>query len=171
MLRFELKLSLAAAALALTTACAGVPTQTTPSAALPPGAQSLAQQPREAQPARARYLPYVGAPVDHFNWMGYIDGWEPLSDSELVVFVGASGAYLLTVWSPCGTRGLPWVNHIELTRSIAGSVYARLDSVRVDRMRCPISGIRPIDLKRMRADARARSAAPAAAPAPPPPPQ
>jgi hypothetical protein len=120
------------------------------------------------QPARARYLPYAGAPIDHFNWMGHIDGWEALSDSELIVFVGANGAYLLTVWSPCGTRGLPWVNRVALTRSIAGSVYARLDSVRVEHMNCPISEIRPIDYKRMKQDARDKRAAAATAPAAPP---
>ncbi|HYM42096.1 MAG TPA: DUF6491 family protein [Steroidobacteraceae bacterium] len=167
--RSALKLALTAAALSLTGACASVPSQPTPPRAPGQGEPSLAQQARGAQPARARYLPYAGAPIDHFNWMGYIEGWEALSDSELVVFVGASGAYMLTVWSPCGTRGLPWVNHIELTRSIAGSVYARFDSVRVDRMSCPIAEIRPIDLRRMRAAARAASAAPAAETPPPPP--
>jgi len=166
---------LAAAALALVIACTGAP----PAAAPAPGASQAppARELRMVQPARARYLPYAGAPVDHFNWMGYIDGWEALSDSELVVFVGAHGAYLLTVWSPCGTRGLPWVNHIGLTRSIAGAVYARLDAVRVEHTTCPISEIRPIDYQRMQQDARDKRAAehalatsPPAAPATSPPP-
>lgn len=148
---------LTAAVLALATACASAPPGSPP----PPGASQSpsSQEPRMVQPARARYLPYAGAPIDHFNWMGYIDGWEALSDSELVVFVGANGAYLLTVWSPCGTRGLPWVNHIGLTRSIAGSVYARLDAVRVEHVSCPISEIRPIDYKRMKQEAREKRAA------------
>jgi hypothetical protein len=133
---------LAAAAL-LVAACAGVP-----------------QQPQGGDlPARARYMAYAGAPIDHFNWMGRIDGWEALSDDELIVFVGANGAYYLKVWSPCGTRGLPFVNRIELTRSIAGTVYARLDSVRAGRWSCPISEIRPIDYRRMKQDARAQHAA------------
>lgn len=134
------------------------------------------QQPGGDLPARARYMAYAGAPIDHFTWMGRIDGWEALSDDELVVFVGASGAYYLKVWSPCGTRGgLRWVNGIELTRSIAGTVYARLDSVRADRTNCPISEIRPIDYRKMKQDAREQHGAPApgaaatppAAPVPP----
>ncbi|MGH8132046.1 MAG: DUF6491 family protein [Steroidobacteraceae bacterium] len=135
----SLKWILAPAMLAALTACAG-----------------MAQRRAAAdQQERARYLAYAGAPVDHFTWFGRYDGWQALSDSELVVFMGANGAYLLKVWSPCGTRGLPFINRIGLTHSFGGTVYARLDSVRADRWNCPISEIRPIDLKRMRQDARA----------------
>ena len=121
------RLPIAIAALTLLAACAGVPQQ----------------QPGGDLPARARYMAYAGAPIDHFNWMGRIDGWEALSDDELIVFVGANGAYYLKVWSPCGTVGLRFVNRIEITRSIVGTVYTRLDSIRADRWSCPISEIRP----------------------------
>jgi hypothetical protein len=145
----------ALSAVTVLTACAGMPQQ----------------QPGGDLPARARYMAYAGAPIDHFNWMGRIDGWEALSDDELLVFVGANGAYYLKVWSPCGARGgLRWVNGIELTRSITGSVYARLDSVRTDGVNCPISEIRPVDYKKMKQDARERHNAPTAGTVPTPPP-
>lgn len=169
-MRNTLDSALIALAVTLLAACASSPPPAAPSpstsavATQPPPAH----QPRGELPARARYLPYVGAPIDHFNWMGHIDSWEPLSDSELVVFVGVNGAYLLTVWSPCGVPGLPWVHSVALTRSIGGSVYARLDSVRVEHMNCPISEIRPIDYQRLRQDARDRKAAPATPAANPP---
>jgi hypothetical protein len=155
---------------ALIGACASVPPAPPPPSSQPPPQQAL---PRGALPARARYLAYAGAPIDHFNWLGPINGWEPLSDNELVVFVGANGAYMLTVWSPCGLPGLSWVNRIEIRRSIAGAVYARFDAIRLEHTTCPISEIRPIDYKRMLRDGRMQRAtqppaAPAAQPAPPP---
>ncbi len=137
----NLQLSVTLSAVAVLSACASMPQQ----------------QPGGDLPARARYMAYAGPPIDHFNWMGRIDGWEALSDDELLVFVGSNGAYYLKVWSPCGARGgLRWVNGIELTRSITGSVYARLDSVQTDGVNCPISEIRPVDYKKMKQDARAR---------------
>ena len=42
-------------------------------------------RPGSELPARARYLPYIGPPIDRFTWMSRLDGWEALSDSELVV--------------------------------------------------------------------------------------
>ncbi|HET7757034.1 MAG TPA: DUF6491 family protein [Steroidobacteraceae bacterium] len=142
------------AALALLVSCAGTA----------PRESGGAPAPRGALPARARYLEYAGAPVDHFTWMAHYDGWQALSDSELVLFMGSNGAYLIQVWAPCGTRGLPYVHHIELTHSIGGTVYVRLDAVRADGFNCPISEIRPIDYRRMTQDVRRQHAA---APAPP----
>jgi hypothetical protein len=130
-------------------------------------ATSTAQQrgPTGVLPARARYLAYAGAPVDHFTWLNRYMGWEALSDDELVLFLSPTRAYYIRVWSPCGDRGgLRWVYHVEVPKT-GGAVYSGFDSVLADHWRCPISQIRPVDWGRMKADARAaHNALPAAAP-------
>jgi hypothetical protein len=73
------------------------------------------------------------------------DGWEALSNSELIIFMGANTAYYLKVWAPCGTQGLRWAQVVGLTSSVGGTVTARLDSVRTQGMNCPISEIRKLD--------------------------
>ncbi|HWW33594.1 MAG TPA: DUF6491 family protein [Steroidobacteraceae bacterium] len=117
-------------------------------------------------PARARYMPYLGPPIDSFTWMMRFDGWEALSDSELLIFMGADSAYYLKVWAPCGTQGLRFAHVVGLTSSVGGTVTARLDSVRTEGMNCPISEIRKLDYKRFRDDARSQRAAEKAAGAP-----
>jgi hypothetical protein len=142
-------------------------------AVLGAGAGSADQRPGTEEPARARFMPYAGNPVDHFTWMTRFDGWQALSDDEVVIFFGSTGAYLLKVWSPCSTRGLRYARVIALPSTIGGTVYARSDSLRVDGALCPISEIRPIDYKRMKQDSREQHSerpTPTAAPAAPQPP-
>jgi hypothetical protein len=109
-------------------------------------------------PARARYMPYTGAPIDSFTWMARFDGWEALSDSELVIFMGGDTAYYLKVLAPCGTQGLPFAHVVGLTTSVGGTVISRLNSVRTQGMSCPIAEIRRLDYRRMRDEARLRLA-------------
>jgi hypothetical protein len=132
-----------------------------------------ADRPGSELPARARYMPYLGPPVDSFTWMMRFEGWEALSDSELIIFLGPNTAYYLKVGAPCGTPGLRWAHVVGLTSSVGGTVTSRLDSVRTQRMNCPISEIRKVDYQRMVAEARAQRAAQQspAAPGSAPPPQ
>lgn len=132
-----LQTALVVAALAAVAACTTVP----------------ASGPGTELPARARYLPYFGPPIGSFPWMMRIDGWEALSDSELVVFAGADTAYYLEVSAPCGTEGLRFTHVLGLTSSVGGTVISGLDSVRTLGMNCPISEIRRLDYQRMRAEA------------------
>jgi uncharacterized protein DUF6491 len=138
-----LKTSLVLAALATLAACTTAP----------------ADRPETVLPARARYLPYLGSPIDTFTWMMRFDGWEALSDSELIVFMGPDTAYYLKVWAPCGTEGLRFAHVIGLTSSVGGTVITGLDSVRTLGMNCPISEIRRLDYQRMRAEAGGSRAA------------
>ena len=129
------------------------------------------ERPERQLPARARYMPYTGPAIDSFTWMARFDGWEALSDSELIIFTGADTAYYLKVWAPCGTQGLPFAHVVGLTTSVGGTVISRLDAVRTQGMNCPIAEIRKLDYRRMRDETRLRLAeqsgtAPASGPAP-----
>ena len=118
---------------------------------------------RQSQ-VRDRYREYAGQPIDHFTWLGRFDSWEPIARDELVVFTTPWDAYLLKVWPNCDD--LLFVRERIGLTSTGGTVYARGDYVRAGRWRCPISEIRPIDYRRMRADLR-RDAQPPAQPVQP----
>lgn len=113
-----------------------------------------------AQRAAERYLPYAGDPVDRFTSFR-IDGWTPVSRTQLVVWARFNEAYLLTVWDAC--QDLMWTNTIRIDHT--GPTVTKFDSVLVGRERCQITDIRPVDIGQMRADERAKAdAAKAAAP-------
>lgn len=104
--------------------------------------------------ASLRYVDYAGTPVEQFTSFG-IDGWTPVSRNQLVVWNGVNEAYLITVWDSC--RDLQFAQSIGI--SSTGRSISRFEHVRVGRDRCPISEIRPIDVRQMKADrASARSA-------------
>jgi hypothetical protein len=115
---------------------------------------------------RAQYAAYAGPPIQQFTWLGHFDGWEPLGQSDLVVFTSPSDAYLLKVWPPCDLRFASndrGGDTIGVT-SAGGTVSARLDSIiehsaAVGRAVCPISEIRKVDYRRMLADERRQAQA------------
>jgi hypothetical protein len=109
---------------------------------------------------RDRYLQYAGSPVDHINWLGRFDSWEPVSRDQLVVFTTPRDAYLIKVWSSCAGPDLYFARERIGLTSTAGVVYARLDRVRTGHWSCPIEEIRPIDYRRMQADLRRDAASP-----------
>lgn len=108
-----------------------------------PYAQSL-QQRQQAYSAAA------GAPVRSFRLVmgAQIYSWEPLSDTQLVIYTLPSKAYLLDVW-PC--NNLTFTNFIGLT-SFASEVQTGFDKVLTGRpyIPCIIKQIRPIDLARFK---------------------
>jgi len=106
--------------------------------------------------ALARYTKFAGEPVRQFTWLGRFDSWEPLSNDQLVVYTTPTEAYLLKVWGPC--RDLPFATTMGLS-STGSTVYSGLDSVIVRGQRCPISEVRPVDVKKMREDMKAQRAA------------
>ena len=103
------------------------------------------------QEVRERYLAYAGAPIDRFTYLGRFDSWSALSQSDLVVWTNFNTAYLLTVAQPC--IGLQFTSRIGVSNT-SGTVDRGLDSVLVDRQRCQITEIRPVDYRRMSADRR-----------------
>jgi hypothetical protein len=105
------------------------------------------------------YEQYAGAPVRDFHSYR-LDSWEAVGRNKLVVWTGVSEAYLLTVWDTC--PNLQFANRVGVSSTM--NSVSTLDKVLVGHDRCPISEIRPIDIKRMKAD-RAAKAAQAAQPA------
>jgi len=101
---------------------------------------------------RNRFEAYAGKPVERFTWLTRYEGWEPISQDQLVVWTDINQAYLITVFHPC--RNLLFVRHIGLT-SAADTVYAHFDSVRAGGWRCIIDTIQPVDYLRMQHDLRA----------------
>ena len=93
------------------------------------------------------YLDYAGAPVEEFTAFRF-DGWQAVSPNQLVLWSDVNKAYLLQVWDTC--PDLRFAYRIGVT-STAYTV-SHLDYVRVDHNRCPITAIRPIDLKKMNQD-------------------
>jgi Family of unknown function (DUF6491) len=130
-------------ALALLTACSGIPLKE-----------------RDAA-ERARFEAYAGPPIERLTWLGSYDSWQPIGPNELVVWTTPFQAYLIKVAPPC--ENLQFANHIGLT-STANTVSARFDFVKVGHWRCPIQEIRPIDYRRMRQDMRAHAASGSHAP-------
>jgi Family of unknown function (DUF6491) len=138
----------AAAALALLAACAtgsggGAPAATTQERAL------------------ARYQAYAGAPVQSFNWLGRFESWEPLGKDHLLVYTRPAEAYLLKISGPCDLRFA--FNSVGIS-STNSTVYQGLDSIVVrdaaagGPWACRIDEIRPLDVRRMKAEMRAAPA-------------
>ncbi len=131
--RWCLKLAWLLVAAASLTACSSIP---------------LAQ--RDAAEL-ARFEAYAGKPVDHFTWLTEYDGWEPISPNQLVLWTDMNQAYLITVFQPC--TNLMFARRIAL-HPTANTIYAHFDSVHVERWKCVIDTIQPVDYRRMQDDLR-----------------
>jgi hypothetical protein len=97
----------------------------------------------------AAYTAAAGAPVKSFHFFGPLYSWEPLSDTQLVVYTKYKEAYLLDL-DACAN--LQVTNGIGLTSNL-GQVQVRFDKVitRSPRIPCTISQIRPIDIAHLKA--------------------
>ena len=102
---------------------------------------------RAGDDALQRYVDYAGPPIDGFTAFR-LDGWTPVSRNRLVVWNGASEAYLVTVWDTC--RDLQFADRIGISSTTHN--ISHFEHVTVGRDRCPISEIRPIDVRQMKED-------------------
>jgi Family of unknown function (DUF6491) len=93
------------------------------------------------------YLNYAGAPVEEFTTFR-LDSWQAVSRNQLVLWSDVNKAYLLQVWDTC--PDLQFAQRIRVTSTAYTISHA--EYVRVGRDRCPITAIRPIDLKKMNQD-------------------
>ena len=101
-----------------------------------------------------RYTNYAGTPVDRITAFD-INGWTALSRNRLVLWTGVNDAWLVTVWDSC--RDLEFADRIRVART--GASISRLDQIIVGGERCPISEIRPIDVRQMKLDRAAAAEA------------
>ncbi|GLQ48094.1 hypothetical protein GCM10007862_31450 [Dyella lipolytica] len=115
---------------------------------------SSAPYAQRMQQRQDAYNAAAGAPVPSFRFLGRMWSWEPLSNSQLVVYTVPSRAYLLDVWA---CPNLTFANAIGLTSSIR-EVSANLDKVLTGRpyVPCPIIKIRPIDLAKLQLEQQAQ---------------
>lgn len=74
-----------------------------------------------------------------------------MSDTQLIVWTTINQAYLLSVAQPC--INLQFAQRIGVSATV-GTVNRGLDYVLVERQRCQITDIRPVDYKKMMADRR-----------------
>jgi hypothetical protein len=165
-LRLALRgLGMGTAAVVLLAACASPRPAAGGTAAAPGGNAGSNAAPSTAQDrALARYRTYAGPPVQSFNWLGRFDSWEPLGKDQLLVYTRPNEAYLLKVSGPCDVRFATGPIGITSTNS---TVLAGLDSILVNSgvggsWQCPIAEIRPLDVGRMRAEARSQGQQPPA---------
>ena len=102
------------------------------------------------QQRQQAYSAAAGAPVRGFRLVfgAQIYSWEPLSDTQLVIYTLPTKAYLLDVWA---CNNLTFTNAIGLT-SFADEVQAGFDKVLTGRpyIPCTIKQIRPIDLAQLK---------------------
>jgi hypothetical protein len=108
---------------------------------------SIPSAQRDQQRQQA-YNAAAGAPITSFRFMTRIWSWEPLSDSQLVVYTVPNTAYLLDVWT---CPNLPWAQAIGLTSTLR-SVSVNFDKVLTGRnyVPCTITKIRPINLAQLK---------------------
>ncbi|GGA11887.1 DUF6491 family protein [Dyella caseinilytica] len=111
----------------------------------------VAQRDQQRQQA---YNAAAGAPIRSFRFMTRIWSWEPLSDSQLVVYTVPNTAYLLDVWT---CPNLPWTQAIGLTSTLR-SVSVNFDKVLTGRnyVPCTITKIRPINLAQLKIEQAAQ---------------
>ncbi|RDS79084.1 hypothetical protein DWU98_19605 [Dyella monticola] len=104
------------------------------------------------QQRQQAYNAAAGTPVRSFRLVlgMQIYSWEPLSETQLVVYTLPQKAYLLDVW-PC--NNLTFTNVIGLT-SFANTVQTGYDKVLAGRpyIPCMIKQIRPVDLAQFKLD-------------------
>lgn len=98
-----------------------------------------------------KYVDYAGEPVESITTMRGVDAWTPISRTQLVIWTRFNEAWLLTVWEGC--PDLQFSQVISVTQT--GNTISRFEKVKVGNEVCPISEIRPINVKQMRADRKA----------------
>ncbi len=112
-------------------------------------ASACSSTPKRSQGERvlARYEGYIGAPIRGFTAFRQ-QSWQPINRTQLILWIDFSHAYLLTITPGC--PDLMFTDGVRVTST--GSNISTFDSVLVGDNRCPITEIRPIDLRQMRAD-------------------
>ena len=94
-----------------------------------------------------QYDGYIGEPVRSFHAFR-IQSWQPVGKDQLILWTGVNDAYLIKIDGYC--PDLPFANTIRVDNRI--SQVTTFDSIIVNRDRCRIKQINPIDVRTMKAD-------------------
>ncbi len=94
---------------------------------------------------------HAGEPIERVRAFSGVDRWQALSPVKLVIWIGASRAYLLTMRAPCA--GLEYQSAIAITSS-NNIIDLRFDKLRFEQQVCYFSEIRPVDYKAVRQERR-----------------
>jgi hypothetical protein len=117
---------------------------------------SSAPYAQRTQQRQSAYNAAAEAPVRSFRFMTPgIWSWEPLSDTQLVVYTVPNTAYLLDVWS---CPNLMWTQQAIGLTSTFREVSVNFDKVLTGRPYgpCMITKIRPIDLSKWKIERQAQ---------------
>jgi hypothetical protein len=120
-----------AAAAILLGACASDPTQTS-----------------RRDLKREEYLRHAGEPVDRIRVLN-IHGWTVIDREQLVIWTRPNEAFLFDLDAPC--QNLEFARKIGIS-NFGSNIHSRFDALIVNRDRCRINSIRPIDTKALRAE-------------------
>jgi hypothetical protein len=101
----------------------------------------------------SRYDGYIGEPIRGFTFMR-TDSWTPVDRDQLIIWTGINDAWLIKIAGSC--PDLQFTNSVRVTSTV--SEITKFDSVLVGRDRCPITEIRPIDIRRWKADRKEAAA-------------
>ena len=104
------------------------------------------QRSRDGGPL-SRYDGYIGEPIRGFTAM-QTQSWTPVSRDQLIIWTSVNDAWLIKVWGNC--TDLQFANSVRVTSTT--STISTFDRVLVGRDSCPIEQIRPIDIRRWKAD-------------------
>lgn len=96
----------------------------------------------------ARYTRYAGEPIDEFPFTR-LDHWQVVGQYKVVLWTTLLDAYLVTLTPPC--TQLEYANGLGVTHNTVQQVSRKFDYVTFERQRCPISEIRRIDYRALRA--------------------
>jgi len=106
-------------------------------------------------PQRDEYLAYAGAPLEEFHFFRLYD-WQRAGKDRVVLWTDPGQAYLVTVMPPCVE--LDFSEYLGVSSTV--QTVSRFESLFPGhRERCPITEIRPLDVKRLAADRAAARAA------------
>ena len=93
----------------------------------------------------------TGTAVDKIDLMAGINTWEVVDERHLVLSVGPTHRYLVTLSHSCHT--LPYATHLGVSAS-NNTVYAGFDYITADGERCAINTINELSNKQQQAMTR-----------------
>lgn len=105
----------------------------------------------------ALYRANAGEPVQSASYFGSLNGWTPLGNGAIALWLRPSQAYLVTFVGSC--PDIEFANAIRVTNQ-GSRIYARfddivpIDSSPMRSMPCRIAELRPLDVKAIRAGER-----------------